>query len=52
MDSKEITRQLGAEWNALSDPERKPYALQAQTDKERFQVETQEYDDQKQLAAE
>ena len=44
MEGKEVSKQLGAEWQLLSDEDRKPYVTAAEADKARFQKEKEEYD--------
>ena len=44
MEGKEVSKQLGADWQMLSDEDRKPYVTEAEADKARFQKEKEEYD--------
>ena len=42
MNTKEVTSQLGVQWNALSDKEKKPYVKLAEKDKARYEKEKSE----------
>lgn len=45
LNTKEVTSQLGVQWNALSEKEKKPYTKLAEKDKARYENEKSEWAD-------
>ena len=44
LDNKEIIKRMSAEWNKLSDDQKKPYVQKAEADKKRYEAEKKAYD--------
>ena len=44
LDNKEIIKTMSAEWNKLSDDQKKPYVQKAEADKKRYEAEKKAYD--------
>ena len=44
LDNKEIIKTMSAEWNKLSDDQKKPYIQKAEADKKRYEAEKKAYD--------
>ena len=44
LDNKEIIKTMSAEWNKLTDAQKKPYVQKAEADKKRYEAEKKAYD--------
>lgn len=45
MDGKEVSKQLSAEWQGMSNEDRKPYVASAEADKARWLKEKEAYEE-------